>query len=393
MIPTRRQAGTAHYRRINWAMFLGGFSAFSLLYMAQPLMPQFVAQYGISPAQASYGLSASTAGLAFSLIPAALWADRVGRKVFMTIGLLLCTFISIACAFTSDFSQFVILRFLFGCSLSAWPATALAYLAEEIDSKDLGRAVGLYIAGNAMGGMSGRLLGLTLSQWMQWRWSFAILGSFCLVLTIIFARLLPPSNHFNPNAQAGGWLKDLKLHLSDPGLLGLFGVAFMLSGSVVSVYNYISFRLGAPPYALTSVMLCGIYALYLLGMLGSSRLGSLADKKGKNNVLWWTPLLMFLGLMLTLNDALPLIVLGIGLLTFGFFSGHSVASGWVGARAKQGKALASSLYLTMYYLGASVVGSVAGWAWSSSAWLGVTLLTGTALTLCLLITLKLRGLP
>ncbi|MCE2679029.1 MAG: MFS transporter [Burkholderiales bacterium] len=393
MTPSRRQAGTTHYRRINGSMFLGGFSAFSLLYMAQPLMPQFVLEYGITPAQASYGLSASTAGLALSLIPAALWADRVGRKVFMVLGLLLCTLISIACAFTQDFSQFVVLRFFFGCFLAAWPATALAYLAEEIDPADLGRAVGLYIAGNAMGGMSGRLLGLTLSQWVHWRWSFALLGTVCLILTLLFARTLPQSNHFKIHAQRGGWLKDLKSHMTDPGLLGLFMVAFLLSGSVVSVYNYISFRLGAAPYHLTAVMLCGIYSLYLLGMFGSSRFGSLADRKGRKNVLWWTPVLMLAGLVMTLSGALPFIIIGMGVLTFGFFSGHSVASGWVGARAAGAKALASSLYLTMYYLGASVVGSVAGWAWSGWAWTGVASLTGTALLLCLLVALKLRDLP
>jgi YNFM family putative membrane transporter len=374
-------------------MFLGGFSAFSLLYMAQPLMPQFVSEYGITPAQASYGLSASTAGLAVSLIPAALWADHVGRRAFMILGLLLCTLISIACAFSSDFSQFIVLRFFFGCCLSAWPATALAYLAEEIDVKDLGRAVGLYIAGNAMGGMSGRLLGLMLSQWVHWRWSFAVLGGLCFLLTLMFARALPESNHFKSNAHAGGWIKDLTAHLTNPGLLSLFMVAFLLSGTVVSVYNYISFRLVVPPYSLTPTMLCGIYALYLLGMLGSSRLGSLADRKGRAKVLWWTPVLMCLGLILTTSDGLPLIVVGMGILTFGFFSGHSVASGWVGARALRGKALASSLYLTMYYLGASVVGSAAGWAWGEAAWPGVVLLTGTALTLCLSIALKLRGLP
>jgi YNFM family putative membrane transporter len=42
---------------------------------------------------------------------------------------------------------------------------------------------------------------------------------------------------------------------------------------------------------------------------------------------------MLAGLLLTLSDALPLIVAGMALFTFGFFASHSVASSWVGRRA------------------------------------------------------------
>jgi YNFM family putative membrane transporter len=281
---------------------------------------------------------------------------------------------------------------LLGICLSALPATALAYLGEEIHSDHLGRSIGLYIAGNALGGMSGRLLALTLSEWMDWHVALALMGllAFCVALHVM--RALPASRHFVSARGGQNVPAVLKSHLTDEGLPWLFVMAFLLSGCVVSVYNYISFRLSAAPWYFNSYALCGIYALYLLGMLGSSRIGALADRLGRGAVLWWCPVIMAAGLLLTAASSLPLIVVGMALMTFGFFAGHSVASSWVSRRARQGRALASSLYLMMYYLGASVLGTVSGSAWTAGQWPGVALMVAGVLTACLAVSLRLRGL-
>jgi YNFM family putative membrane transporter len=57
--------------------------------------------------------------------------------------------------------------------------------------------------------------------------------------------------------------------------------------------------------------------------------------------------------------------------TIGFFASHSVASSWVGIRARTGKAQASALYLFFYYMGASIAGSIGGFFWTAYAWNGV----------------------
>ena len=68
---------------------------------------------------------------------------------------------------------------------------------------------------------------------------------------------------------------------------------------------------------------------------------------------------------------LSTMALGIALVTFGFFGGHSVASSWVGSRAGTMRAEASALYLFAYYLGSSVLGGVGGLAYAAWDWLGV----------------------
>jgi len=88
-----------------------------------------------------------------------------------------------------------------------------------------------------------------------------------------------------------------------------------------------------------------------------------------------------------------MIVAGIAVLTVGFFGAHSMVSAWVGARAKMGKAQASSLYLFTYYMGSSVVGSLGGLFWTWDGWFGVAAMTGLLVAAGIAIAWMLSRLP
>ncbi len=85
------------------------------------------------------------------------------------------------------------------------------------------------------------------------------------------------------------------------------------------------------------------------------------------------------GVVATLAPSLWLIILGIVLLTAGFFMAHSVASALVGKLARGTKGHASSLYLLGYYLGSSIAGSLGGHFWSADGWRAVAAFTGIML--------------
>jgi YNFM family putative membrane transporter len=86
------------------------------------------------------------------------------------------------------------------------------------------------------------------------------------------------------------------------------------------------------------------------------------------------------------------IVSGIAMMTFGFFGGHSIASGWVGKRATFARAHASSFYLFSYYMGSSIAGSLGGLAWTYAGWNGVAMYAAMLVLAGLVIALKLRTL-
>ncbi len=63
-----------------------------------------------------------------------------------------------------------------------------------------------------------------------------------------------------------------------------------------------------------------------------------------------------------MSNSLLMIIAGIACLTFGFFSGHAVANGWVGHLALQAKGQAAALYLLAYW--SSLIGSYGGHFWT-----------------------------
>ena len=61
-------------------------------------------------------------------------------------------------------------------ALAAVPAVAMAYVAEEVDAATVGAAMGLYIAGSALGGMGGRLIASLIADIADWRWALGGVG-------------------------------------------------------------------------------------------------------------------------------------------------------------------------------------------------------------------------
>ena len=374
-------------------MMLGGFATFALLYGMQPLMPAFSQQFHISPAAASGVISAATGAMALALIPASLLANRFGRKTVMNTSLMLSALLSLLCTVAVDFQQLVILRALLGVVLAGLPAVAMAYLSEEIDSDVLGRVIGLYIAGNALGGMCGRFVMAILADHFSWRTATLVLGGAALLTAIEFWRSLPPSRHFQPSSvTVRRTVVAARRHFADAGLPWLFLTGFILMGSFVSLFNYLAYRLAEAPYLYSQSQISVIYSLNAIGIVASPWAGRLADRLGRRNVLWIMALSMLAGLLLTLSSSIALIYLGTTVFSFGFFGGHSIASSWLGFRAVNNKALATALYLSIYYLGSSCLGMVTGFMWNWGRWNGVVLLLGASLLACFAVALKLRKL-
>lgn len=385
--------GTPEFTRTNRALFFGGFSTFSLLYCIQPLFPLLSQQFHLSPAQSSWSLSVSSGLLAISLVLLSAVSDRIGRKSLMVFSMVSAAVLTVLSAFAQDFMQLLAIRAVLGIALGGMPAVAMAYLGEEIDPPSLGLSMGLYIAGSAFGGMSGRLIAAVLSDFLSWRWALGVLGVAGMLAAAEFWRSLPASKNFT--ASTKGWHAlphAVRLHFSDAGLPWLFCLSFLLMGCFVSLYNYIGYRLLAAPFGLRQSTVGLLAFLYLIGIFSSVWAGRLVDRLGRRGVLWIMLSIMLAGILLTLFNSLFMIVAGMALATFGFFATHSIASSWVSRRARAPQALASAFYLLFYYLGSSLLGSASGMMWGFDGWTGVVIMLGLCLGAGLLIALRLRHL-
>lgn len=368
------------YWKTVLALFAGGFITFAILYATQPLLPVFSKEFHVSPALSSLSLSVSTITLAISMLITSSVSESFGRKTIMGLSLTLSSLLAILTAFSQQFCLLLVLRALQGIVLAGLPAIAMAYVSEEFPPARLGGAMGMYVSGTGLGGMTGRIIIGLLTDHFSWHIALGTVGIISLLLSLWFWFTLPKSEHFIPKPSGlGKMMKTLFVNLRSPILILLYLVGFAVMGSFVTLFNYIGYLLMAEPYHLSQSAVGWIFLVYITGIFSSTWMGRQADQYGKPRVLLLGVTLMLFGGWVTLFPNLISIIIGSAMLTFGFFGSHAVASSWVGQKAVSGRAQASSLYLLFYYAGSSIAGATGGILWSFAGWPGVIALISTLL--------------
>lgn len=382
------QAHSPEWRRITLALCLGAFMIFSNLYVVQPLLPDLAAEFGKSELESSYAFTISTLFMAISLLVFGPLSDALGRKPLMMLsmlGVLLSTF---ALSQADSYESLVMLRAVQGFLLGGLPAIAIAYMADEFDANGLMAAVGLYIAANSLGGISGRVLGGFAGHYWGWPEAFLASGLLGTSILAVVAILLPKPTGFSPRPlRPSSMIKDICRHLTTSALLIAFVVGGLHFFIFLNQYTFVLFLLSEAPYSLSSEMLGLIFLTYLAGTLGSAGSGRFIRQFGQPVCMATGGLILMIGSLVTLLPVVEAILLGLTINSFGFFFAHSAASSWVSQRAEQAKASASSLYLVFYYLGASTGGIYLNGFWQQGHWPGVVL--GSILVLLLTIGLAL----
>lgn len=370
--------GDAGYRRITTALFAAGMTTFVSMYSTQAVLPALADGFHVSPTVSALTVSATTGFLALAIIPASALSERFGRTQVMTVCAVVSCVIGLLLPLSPSIGVVIAMRAVQGIALAGVPATAMAYLAEEVHRGHLGAAMGRYIAGNSLGGLAGRIVASFTLDVSTWRWAMEAAALVALVFTVIFIRIAPSSRYFRP--QPIGLHTTVHAvvdHLRNPALLGLYSTAFLLMGGFVSVYNLLGFRLLASPFSLPEAIVGLVFLMYLSGTASSALAGRLAERLGRRVALVTCEVVCLAGLLLTLPNVLPVVLLGVLLFTAGFFAAHAIASGWVGLIADRHRAEASALYLFAYYAGSAILGACSGLAFSAAGWNGAVVYVGT----------------
>lgn len=384
---------TSSARRGPLTLFLIGFLTFALLYTAQPLLPAFAETFQVGAAHSALAMSLSTATLALTIFWGTVRPSRRDRRHLMLAALLAALLFNALAALSTSWTQLLVTRALLGLFLGAVPATAMAYVGDAVPPARLATTMGLYVAGTATGGMTGRIGIGFLAETFGWRVGLLGLTALGLAVFGLLAWSLKGSAPAaaadaagsahpagpavtGPAAGASVWTV-IRQHARLPRLILCGGLA---SGIFVAAYNYAAFRLMAPPFGLGAGQLGLIFGCYAFGVLSSSLSGGWVNRWGAVRVLYVSCAVTAAGVLVSLSEQLGVFIAGMALMTAGFFTLHAVCSGWVGKEAGPHKAQATGLYLLSYYIGSSTAGYGGGWLWMHGGWalLCVGLLVGVA---------------
>ena len=369
------------YRRAVLAMLAAGLATFNALYATQALLPTLVDDLGITPTEAALTVSATTGMLAVFIVPMSILSERFGRGRLLIISALAATALGLLLPLAPDATTLIALRALQGIAVAGVPAVAMTWLSEELDPADLGRAMGIYVAGTTVGGLTGRLIPAGLLEIVDWRVALVASSLVALTMAVVMTALLPRQRRFTPKRIGlRTELAAMLNHLRNPRLVGLFIIAFVGMGVFVSLYNFFGFRM-IDHFGLSPALVGVVFFMYLSGTWSSARAGALTEKYGRGRVLIAGAALMVVGLLATMSGWLPGALTGLFLFTASFFAMHSTASSWIGLAATSHRAEASSMYLFSYYAGSSLVGAATGVVFAWTSWSGFILILAALLLL------------
>jgi YNFM family putative membrane transporter len=195
------------------------------------MLPMAAEHFKVSVGDTSLLVSSSTIGMALGLLFFAFKADSYSRKGLMTFSLISSALLTIISTWIPSLSLLIAIGIFKGFVVSGVSAVALAYLTEEVSAAVIGAAISMYLSGNTIGGMSGRILATILAGEIGWRNAVLVIGIESLILGVIFWKLFPESKFFNPQKTDYHLkVKQMKFFLTNPYMLRLYLLQPLLWG-------------------------------------------------------------------------------------------------------------------------------------------------------------------
>lgn len=354
---------------ISICVFLSGFSCFAQLYYFQPLLPDLAHDFSLSASHSSFAVSFSTLGMVFGLFTMMFIADRIPRKKLIGTGLLASSIFSISASFSPTFFPLILLSAAKGFLLSGATSVSMAYISEEVSPQNKSKIMGLYIAGNALGGMGGRVISSWIGAEYSWRIASGSIGVICALFAALFMIFSPRSLNFVPRKESFKSLITDNIHLiMSKDLIPFYLTGGLILGVFVSLYNYMGFYLIKEPFNFSPYYIHYIYLMYIFGVFGSIATAGLSQRFSHFTLLKAMLLISAAGILLLYFTNFWIVTIGLAAFTFNFFVVHVLCNRIVSEYNVAKRSVTISIYLLAYYLGSSLLGSGTGvildlWGW------------------------------
>lgn len=177
-------------RAYAWSVFALTFGLLLADYMSRYVLnavfPLLKVQWLLSDTQ--LGSLSSIVALMVGVLtfPLSLLADRWGRVKSLTLMAVLWSLATLGCAVSANYGEMFVARFFVGVGEAAYGSVGLAVVLSVFPVRLRATLSGSFLAGGAFGSMLGMALSGVVASHFGWRWAFATMAVFGLVLAGIY---------------------------------------------------------------------------------------------------------------------------------------------------------------------------------------------------------------
>ena len=355
------------------AVTLCGVCAFLEVYCTQPLLPLLARIFHASKTGVGMTVSAATLGVAISAPIFGALTERLPRKRVIVISLLGISVPTLLAATSASLPQLIFWRFLQGIMVPGVVAVVVTYIGEEWPPERVALIMSFYVSGTALGGFFGRVSAGILADHFSWRVSFLALGAASLAGGAAVAAWLPHGRRRAIAPQSSdarpSFLSQVRILFRNRRLVATFAVGFNVLFSLVGVFTWITFYLSAAPFSLSTTALSSLFFVYLIGLVVTPGAGYVITRVGLRAGIAGAICCAIAGVLLTLAPSLPIVIVGLTMLSSGVFIAQTASQSHLREAAPSGaRVTAAGLYITCYYLGGTAAGVVPGAFWAFGKW-------------------------
>ncbi|KIO77675.1 MFS transporter [Pedobacter lusitanus] len=338
------------------------------IYYNQPILNEIGQALHVSESQIGKISMLSQLGYGLGMFFLLPLGDKLNRKnlILLLSGLLTLTLILFA--FSSTLTVICVLSFLIG--LFSTPAQIILPMAATLGKHNRGKNVGQVFSGILVGILGARVLSGLITEWLGWRYVYAISALMVLTMGILLKLYLP---EVTPKFK-GSYISLLKSTLAlvkeyrvlrQAALLGAFTF-----GVFCSFWTTLTFHLSSAPlnYHTGTIGMFGLIAIG--GALVAPYFGKLADKGNVYNSLLLT-VSMIIGSILLIKIfpySIPVLIVSVFFLDIGVQATQITNFTRIYSLHEDAHSRLNTIYMTMYFIGAAVGTYFGLLSWKLGQW-------------------------
>lgn len=284
-------------RTYAWIVFALTFGLLISDYMSRQVLnavfPLLKSEWALSDSQ--LGLLSGIVALMVGLLtfPLSLLADRFGRIKSLTLMAVLWSLATLGCALAENYEQMFVARFLVGVGEAAYGSVGIAVVVSVFPREMRATLSGAFISGGMFGSVLGMAAGGVMAQHFGWRWAFAGMALFGLLLAVLYpiivrtSRIAPQAAADAARKAAGKVSRPLRTLYSSRSVISAYvgsGLQLFVGGTVIvwmpsylnRFYGMTTDKAGA---VAAIIVLCSGAGMILCGMLSDRLCRNRPDRK------------------------------------------------------------------------------------------------------------------
>ena len=143
--------------------------------VADPLLPRFASEFGVSLGAASWIVTIFTLGYGFNQLCFGPLGDRFGKYRVIAWACVACSIATLLCALAPGFESLLAARIVAGAMLAAIIPLSMAWIGDVVPYEQRQPVLARFLIGQILGVSAGQMLGGLAADFLGWRVPFFLL--------------------------------------------------------------------------------------------------------------------------------------------------------------------------------------------------------------------------